>query len=218
MEWVPVLTVDQEVTQPAATNTNNLPQVVVTKSLAQYQQTGECRMAHIIDAAQLTHPISTDEVDMQPNPATPRPDTHDIATPRRRIRGRCRKWAVSTQATSKRNCAACTTCSRQFSPGEPRLQQWSNRGAQRHHVHAQCVAEGLKSNHELIPKKPSDNEAKDAVIRLRDNILNAAADVEVVLPIHDPHEDSSTDTPEDEDTLFDREEALRHDDAIMDFQ
>ena len=34
---------------------------------------------------------------------------------------------------------------------------------------------------------------------------------EVVLPIHDPHEDNSTDTPEDEDTLFDREEALRHD-------
>ena len=55
MEWVPVLTVDQEVTQPEATNTNNLPQVVVTESLAQYQQTGECRMAHIIDAAQPIH-------------------------------------------------------------------------------------------------------------------------------------------------------------------
>ena len=40
----------------------------------------------------------------------------------------------------------------------------------------------------------------------------------MVLPIHDPHDDSSTDTPEDEDTLFDREEAVRHDDAIMDFQ
>ena len=40
----------------------------------------------------------------------------------------------------------------------------------------------------------------------------------MVVPIHDPHDDSSTDTPDDEDTLFDREEALRHDDAIMDFQ
>ena len=40
----------------------------------------------------------------------------------------------------------------------------------------------------------------------------------MVLPVHDPHNDSSTDTPEDEDTLFDREEAPRHDDAIMDFQ
>ena len=98
------------------------------------------------------------------------------------------------------------------------MQQWSNRGAQRHYVHAQCVAGGLKSNHELIPKNPTDNEAKEAVIRLRDDILNAAADVEVVLPIHDPHDDSSTDTPVDEYTLFDREEALRHDEAIMDFQ
>ena len=85
-------------------------------------------------------------------------------------------------------------------------------------MHAQCVSGGLKPDHELVPKKPADNEAKETVIRIRDNILHAAADVEVVLPIHDPHDDSSTDTPDDEDTLFDREEALRHDDAIMDFQ
>ena len=196
MEWTPVMTIDQEVTQLAAANTDNPPQVMVTESLAQYQQTEECRKAHIIDAAQLTHPISSAEVvDRQPNPATPRPDTHDIATPRRRIGGRGRKWAVSTQATSKRKCAACTTCSRQFSAGEPRLQQWSNREAQRAFVHAQCVAGGLKSDHKLVPNTSTDNEAKEAVIRLRDNMLNAVADVEVVLPIHDPHDDSSTDTP-----------------------
>ena len=88
MEWAP------EVTQP---NTDNLPQVMVTESRAQYQQTGECHVAHIIDAAQLTHPISSaEDADMQLNPATPRPDTHDIATPRRSIGGRCRRWAVST--------------------------------------------------------------------------------------------------------------------------
>ena len=133
--------------QPTATSTDNQPQVLVSMASVQHQQTGECRMAHIIDAAQLTPPISSaEDIDMQPIPTTPRPDTHDIATPRRRTGGRCRKWAVSTQATSKRKCAACTTCSRQFSPGEPRLQQWSNRGAQRHNVHAQCVAGGLKSN------------------------------------------------------------------------
>ena len=57
----------------------------------------------------------------------------------------------------------------------------------------------------------------NTVIIIRDSVLSAAAAVEVVLPIQDPHDDSSTDTPEDEDTLFDREEALRHDDAIMDF-
>ena len=210
MEWAP------EITQPTATNVDYQPQVMVTEASAQYQQTGECRMAHIIEAAQLTQIISsTDEVDMQPNPPTPRPDTRGIATPRRRIGGRCRKWVVSTQANSKRTCAACTMCHHQFSPGEPRLQQWSNRNAARHYVDAQCVTGGLKSDHELVPKNPTDNEAKDAVIRIRDNIFHAAADVGVVLPVHDPHDDSSTDTSEDEDTW---EEALRHDDAIMDFQ
>ena len=45
---------------------------------------------------QLTHPISQDDdVEMPPAPLT-----HDIATPRRRIGGRCRKWAVSTQHPS----------------------------------------------------------------------------------------------------------------------
>ena len=57
---------------------DNSPQVMVTESSAQYQQTGNC----LSDAAQLTHPISSaEDVNMQPNPATPCPDTHDIATP-----------------------------------------------------------------------------------------------------------------------------------------
>ena len=89
---------------------HNQEEETVAESLAQYQRTGECRMAHIIDAAQLTHPISrAEDIDLPSNLVTPRPDTDDIATPRRRIGGRCRKWAVSTQATSKRKCAACTT-------------------------------------------------------------------------------------------------------------
>ena len=110
--------------QPAATITDN-PQSTATESLAQCQQTGECRMAHFIEASQPTHLISsTKDADMQPNPATPHPDAHGIATPRRSIGGRCRKWVVvSTQDTSltnKRTCAACTICSKQFTPGEPR--------------------------------------------------------------------------------------------------
>ena len=48
-------------------------------------------------------------------------------------------------------------------------------------------------------------------------MLSAAAAAEVVLPIHEPHEDNSTVAPDDDDRLFDREEALRHDDAIMYF-
>ena len=207
--------------QPAATSTDNQPQVTVTESLAQYQRTGEYSMTHIIDAAQLTHPISSaEDADMQPNPTTPRPDTHDIATPRRSIGGRCRKWVVSTQdpsLTNKRKCAACMTCSKQFTPGEPRLQQWGCRDAQRAYVHAQCIKGGLKTSHEFFPKNPTDTEAMDSVIRLRDSVLSAAAAAEVVLPTHEPHEDNSTVAPDDDDRLFDREEALRHDDAIMYF-
>ena len=75
-----------------------------------------------------------------------------------------------------------------------------------------------KTNHELFPKSPTETEAMDSVIRLRDGVLSAAVAAEVVLPIHDPHENNSTEAPDDEDRLFDREEPLRHDDAIMDFQ
>ena len=48
-------------------------------------------------------------------------------------------------------------------------------------------------------------------------MLSAAAEAGVVLPIYDPNEDNSTVAPDDEDRTFDREEALRLDDAIMDF-
>ena len=117
-------------------------------------------MAHIVETAQLTQPFSSsDEVVMQPNPATSRPDTDDIATPRRRIGGRCCKWVISTQANSKRTCAACSMCHNEFSPGEPRLQQWSNRNAARHYVLAQCVPGGLKPDHELVPKTSTETEA-----------------------------------------------------------
>ena len=153
MEWTPTPMMDkdstdktplrhsQEITQPAISHLTELytqsrerrdnEEELITEFMAQYQLTGECCMAHIIDAAQLTHPISsTEDADMQPNAATSRPDTHDIATPRRSIGGRCRKWVVSTQdpaLSNKRTCAACTICSTQFAPGEPRLQQWGCR-------------------------------------------------------------------------------------------
>ena len=102
-------------------------------------------------------------------------------------------------------------------PSEPRLLQWGCRDAQRAYVHALCITGGLETDHELLPKNPTDTEARDSVIRLRDSVLSAAAAAEVVLPIYDPHGDNSTEAPDDEDRLFDREEALRHDDAIMDF-
>ena len=162
-----------------------------TEGMAEYQQAGEGQLSHITDAAQLTRTLSrASDVDMTPAPATPRPDTHDIATPRRRIGGRCRKWAVSTQAaaqSNKRKCASCT--------GEPRLQQWANRSTQRACVHAQCITGGIGRDHELVPKVPAENESMDAVIRLRDNMPSAATAVEVFLSIHDQHDDNSTEAP-----------------------
>ena len=81
MECTPAPTKCQEVRQPPATDTDNPPLSTTTEPLAQYQQTGECRRTHITDVAQLTHPVSrAEDVDMQSDPATPRPDTHDIAT------------------------------------------------------------------------------------------------------------------------------------------
>ena len=148
---------------------------MTTESLAQNQQTGEDQMSNIIDAAQLTHPIShAEDVDMPSNPATLRPDTHDIDidTPRRRIGCRCRKWAVSTQTASqfnKRKCAACTMCGNQFTPGEQRLQQWTNRNTQRAYVHAHGITGGIGRDHELVSKAATDNEARDTVVRFRDS-------------------------------------------------
>ena len=127
---------------------------------------------------------------------------------------------VSTQATSlsnKRKCASCTMCGHQFTPGEPRLQQWANRDSQRAHLHAQRITGGIGRDHELAPKVPADNEARDAVIRLRDSVRSAATAAEVVPPTHDLQDDNSTEPPDEGDRLFHREEALRHDDEIMDF-
>ena len=205
--------------QSTASSTDNQP-VLVSVASAQYQQTGECRMAHIVDTAQPTHLISsTEDAVMQLSPDTPRSDAH-IATPRLSIGGRCRNWVVSSQdssSTNKRACAACTICSKQFTPGEHRQQQWSNRDAHRSYVHAHCIKGGLKTSHEFIPKNSKDIDAKEGVLHTRNNVLNAATETGLVLPIYDPHEDNSTVAPDDEDRTFDREEALRFDDKIMDF-
>ena len=205
--------------QSTASSTDNQT-VLVSVASAQYQQTGEWRMAHVVDTAQPTHLISRiEDADMQLSPDAPRSDAH-ITTPRRSIGGRCRKWVVSTQdssSTNKRACTACTICSKQFTPGEPRLQQWSNRDTQLAYVHAECMKGGLKTSHEFVPKNPKDTDAKEAVLCLRNSVLHAATEAGVVLPIYDPNEDNSRVGPDDEDRTFDREEDLRLDDAIMDF-
>ena len=186
--------------QSTASSMDNQP-VLVSVASAQCQQTEEWRMAHIVEAAQPTHLISsTEDADVQLSPDTPRSDAH-ITTPRRSIGGRCRKWVVSTQdssSTNKRACAACTICSKQVTPGEPRLQQWGNRDAHRSCVHAHCIKGCLNAHHEFFPKNFKEIDAKEAVLHLRNNVLNAATEAGVVLPICDPHEDNSTVAPDDE--------------------
>ena len=146
----------------------------------------------------------------------PDASVHDIATPRRTIGRRCRKWCISTQpASGKRKCAACCVCGTQFTHSEA----WSNRETNHHHVHAHCVNGGLGHDNELHPKLAADQEAVDAVTRQRDTITRTAADTEVLLPFaQDPDQASTAAPPDDERDLFGREEALRKDEEIMDFQ
>ena len=157
--------------------------------------------------AQLTHLISRDG-QAQGQGATSNQDAlmpdasvvHDIATPRRTVGGRCRKWCISTQpASGKRKCAACNLCGIRFTHGEARLQQWDNRETNHHQVHAHCVNGGLGHDHELFPKQATDQDAVDAVTRQRDTITRTAADTEVLLPFAQDPDQASTAAPPDLD-------------------
>ena len=176
--------------------------------------------------AQLTHLNSRDDQEQgqgaSSNQDALMPDAsmvHDIATPRRTIGGRCRKWCVSTQPLGKRKCAACNLCGIRFTHVEARLQQWSNRETNHHYIHAHCVNGGLGHDHELFPKQATDQDAVDAVTRQRDTITRTAADTEVLLPYAQDLDQASTAAPpDDERDLFGREGALRMDEEITDFQ
>ena len=181
---------------------------------------GEDLNSDAIVDAQLTHLISRDDAlqgQDAPNasdvPMPDAPTVHDIATPRRTVGGRCRKWCISAQpASGKRKCAACNLCGIRFTQGEARLQQWGNRETNHHYVHAHCVNGGLGHDHELFPKQATDQDAVDAVTRQRDTITRTAADTEVLLPFaQDPEQASTAAPPDDERDLFGREEALRMD-------
>ena len=135
--------------QPSGSN----PKPPTANALGQYQPAGnnETPLASNSDAivnAQLTHLISRDDATQgQDAPHVSDvlmpdvPAVHDIATPRRTVGGRCRKWCVSAQpASGKRKCAACNLCGIRFTHGEARLQQWGNRQTNHHYVHAHCVS------------------------------------------------------------------------------
>ena len=194
------------------------------RTLDQYQPTGnnETPLAGVdlnsdaIVDAQLTHLISRDDAPQgqdAPNasgvPMPDAPTVHDIATPRRTVGGRCRKWCISAQpASGKRKCAACSLCGVRFTHGEARLHQWGSRDTTNHYVHAHCINGGLQHDHELFPKEAADQDAVDAVTRQRDTITRTAADTEVLLPFAQDAEQASTAA----------EDALRMDEVIMDFQ
>ena len=217
--------------QPTGTN----PEPPTVRPLDQHQPTGnadtplagaDLNSDAIVDA-QLTHLISRDDASQEQAapiaPDVPMPDAptvHDIATPRRTVGGRCRKWCISAQpASGKRKCAACSLCGTRFTHGEARLQQWCSRETTNHYVHAHCVNGGLQHDHELFPKQAADQDAVDAVTRQRDTITRTAADTEVLLPFAQDTEQASTAAPpDDEPDLFGREDALRMDEVIMDFQ
>ena len=216
--------------QPTGTN----PEPPTVRTLDQYQPSGNNEMlagvvlnSDAIVDAQLTHLISRDD-GLQgqdaPNasdvPMPDAPTVHDIATPRRTIGGGCRKWCISAQpASGKRKCAACSLCGIRFTHGEARLQQWGSRDTTNHYVHAHCINGGLQHDHELFPKQAADQDAVDAVTRQRDTITRTAADTEVLLPFAQDAEQASTAAPpDDEPDLFGREDALRMDEVIMDFQ
>ena len=162
-----------------------------------------CSILAHSDAAQRTHPISrADDVDMASDPTIPRHDNRDTASPRRRIGGRCRGWAVSTQIQSQSNkhkCVSSTMRGQQFKPEEPRLQHRANRSMQLADVHAQRITGGIGADHELYRKVATDSEAFETVKRFRDSVLSAAAAVEVVLPIYEQPPDNSTEAPDEND-------------------
>ena len=122
--------------QPSGSN----PEPPTANALGQYQPAGnnETPLARddlnsdVIVNAQLTHLISRDDAPQgQDAPNVPDvlmldiPAVHDIASPRRTVGGRCRKWCISAQpASSERKCAACNLCGIRFTHGEARLQQW----------------------------------------------------------------------------------------------
>ena len=95
----------------------------------------------------------------------------------------------------------------------------SNGGAKGNHkrayVHTQCIQGviGLEIHSEL----PLDQDAVNQVTTLRDPSHIASASHEVILLVECDSE-RSTAGPFDDDVLFSREEALRLDDQIMNFQ
>ena len=106
------------------------PEPPTANALDQYQPAGnnetplarEDLNSDVIVNAQLTHLISRDDAPQgqdAPNvsdvPMPNEPTMHDIATPRRTIGGRCRKWCISAQPPANANVLPAP-CAKHDSP------------------------------------------------------------------------------------------------------
>ena len=202
----------------------------VSTSLAGNDQTplaGDGLNSTVIVNAQLTHLISrNDAAQGQDAPSVPGvlmsdvPAVHDIATPRRTILEDAASGASVHSLPEANANVLPAVCAEYDSPtARHDSSNGVNRETNHHYVHAHCVNGGLGHDHELHPKLATDQEAVDAVTRQRDTITRTAADTEVLLHFaQDPDQASTAAPPDDERDSFGREEALRMDEEIMDFQ
>ena len=127
--------------------------------------------------------------------------------------------SVQNKTQVNANVQPAVSVAKRFTHGEARLQQWGSRETNHHYAHAHCVNGGLGHDHELFPKQATDQDTVDAVTRQRDTITRTAADTEVLFPFaQGPDQASAAAPPDEERDLFGREEALRMDEEIMDFQ
>ena len=194
----------------------NNPEPLTADALGQYQPAGNNETppagaksnSTAIVNAQLTPIISRDD-DAQRQDAprdqdAPMPDAptvHDIATPRRTIGGRCRKWCTSLP---QENASVLpVVCEGHDSV---MVKHVSNSGAIVKPTITTCihtVSTGVFGHdHELLPKQSTDQDAVDAVTRQRDNITRTAADTEALLLFTQDPDQASTPAPLDDEQVM----------------
>ena len=150
------------------------------------------------------------------------PSVHDIATPRHQIGGRCRKWCISTQPTSdKRKCGLPVVCVGYNSVTEKRV---SNSGAivkpttttSMHTVLTEVLVMTVSCT-QSNPWIRKQLKLSPANVKLSSGQLQTQRSC---CPWHRTRikPPQLPLTPDDEQDLFGREEALRMDEEIMDFQ
>ena len=182
----------------------------------------------IVDA-QLTHLISRDD-QAQGQGATSNQDAlmPDASTGTRHRHSKTHDWWKMPQVVHQ-----CTACLRETQVCCLLYVRNTNHSLMVKHVssngviakptittYMHTVSMGVSGHdHELFPKQTADQDAVNAVTRQRDTITRTAADTEVLLPYAQDSDQASTAAPpDDERDLFGREEALRMNEEIMNFQ